>query len=377
MVQAANESAGHREKTATLVVFLSLLFALLFLVLWMIGPYFLAILAGGILSLMARPAYKSLCIRGIRPKTAAGIVTISLVLIAIVPGTLCLTVAVKQAIALSRGISTHDVFSIAHFADLISQWTPAEMLGFTGDDIAEKLREWVQASINIGTSVALGIAGYVPRIALQLTLAIITCFFFLTDGPQFISWFSDRIPLDGTVRTRIASSFRDTAISSIWATFAASGSQSIVIFLGYLVLGVPSSFLAGAATFILAWVPVIGSTPVWVIAAGYLYSNDMIIRAAIMVVIGFLAGITDNIVRPVVLGGRSDLHPLVSLIAIIGGVGLFGILGVFLGPIATAVLTSLLQVWPEVAAKFGLLPDRENTLPIRKNSTIEASPGQT
>ena len=50
------------------------------------------------------------------------------------------------------------------------------------------------------------------------------------------------------------------------------------------------------------------------------------------------------------------MHPLVSLVAIFGGIEMFGILGIFLGPILAAVLIALLQIWPAVGHRFGLLP---------------------
>ena len=75
-----------------------------------------------------------------------------------------------------------------------------------------------------------------------------------------------------------------------------------------------------------------------------------------MVVCGLMTGLVDNFVRPLILQGRSKMHPLVSLVAIFGGIEMFGILGIFLGPILAAVLIALLQIWPEVGQRFGLLP---------------------
>ena len=75
-----------------------------------------------------------------------------------------------------------------------------------------------------------------------------------------------------------------------------------------------------------------------------------------MVVCGLMAGIVDNVVRAIILQGRSKMHPLVSLVAIFGGIERFGIMGIFLGPILAAVLIALLQLWPTVGQRFGLLP---------------------
>ena len=119
---------------------------------------------------------------------------------------------------------------------------------------------------------------------------------------------------------------------------------------------VRAAFLAAAATFILAWIPLVGCSPVWLAGAIYLYAQDALLKAILMVICGLIAGLVDNFVRPLILQGRSKMHPLVSLVAIFGGMEMFGIMGIFLGPILAAVLIALLQLWPEVGQRFGLLP---------------------
>ena len=73
-----------------------------------------------------------------------------------------------------------------------------------------------------------------------------------------------------------------------------------------------------------------------------------------MIGCGVAAGVVDNLVRPLVLKGRGDLHPLIGLVAIIAGIDMFGILGLFVGPLLAAVLISLLELWPEIGARFGV-----------------------
>jgi predicted PurR-regulated permease PerM len=102
--------------------------------------------------------------------------------------------------------------------------------------------------------------------------------------------------------------------------------------------------------------PLVGRTPAWLAGAIYLYLQDAMLKAILMVVFGLMAGLIENFVRPLILKGRSKMHPLVSLVAIFGGIGMFGIMGIFLGPILAAVLIALLQSWPEVGQRFGLLP---------------------
>jgi predicted PurR-regulated permease PerM len=80
------------------------------------------------------------------------------------------------------------------------------------------------------------------------------------------------------------------------------------------------------------------------------------LKAILMVIFGLMTGLVDNVVRPMILKGRSKMHPLISLVAIFGGMEMFGIMGILLGPILAAVLIALLQIWPEVGQRFGLLP---------------------
>src|SRR5215510_309673 len=90
--------------------------------------------------------------------------------------------------------------------------------------------------------------------------------------------------------------------------------------------------------FLCAWIPLVGSSPVWLVGALYLAAQHALWKALLMVGCGLLAGILDNVVRALLFKGRSKLHPLVSLVAIFGGIEMFGLLGIFLGPIVAAVL---------------------------------------
>ena len=103
--------------------------------------------------------------------------------------------------------------------------------------------------------------------------------------------------------------------------------------LSYLTPGVPAAFGSGCN------LP-LGLDPAGGVLAGlagraiYLYAQDALLKAILMVVCGLLAGLVDNVVRPLILQGRSKMHPLVSLVAVFGGLERFGIMGILLGPIS-------------------------------------------
>src|SRR4030095_785878 len=343
------------QRRTTLVAFLVLLIAVMVLTVLMVLPYVLAVTMGGILALLAQPVWQWLTGHHVPPRVAAAVVVLGGVLVIMAPLSFFVTKAIQQGIAIGQGLAEGGV-SLRSLLDHVSGWALIETLIGSPEAFEHQARRWMQSVGTGATATILGLAAHLPNIFLQLALASIACFFLLVDGHRFLCWMTDKIPIDADVQVKVVQSFKDTAISVIWATLAAAAAQSVVMLLSYLTLGVPAAFLAAGATFIFAWIPLVGSSPVWLVGAIYLYSQDAMLKAILLVVCGLMAGLVDNFVRPMILQGRSKMQPLVSLVAIFGGIEMFGIIGIFLGPILAAVLIALLQIWPEVGHRFGLLP---------------------
>jgi predicted PurR-regulated permease PerM len=198
------------------------------------------------------------------------------------------------------------------------------------------------------------VLGSVPDQIAQLALALIACYFFLQDGERFARWIAPKIPLEANVRAKLALTSKEMVVQSALATLAAAFVQALIVLIGFLILDLPIAWIAFGAAFIFAWLPIVGVTPVWGIAMIVLFAQDETGKALAMLVIGMISGVADNVVRPWVLKGRSDLHPLVSLIVIFGHIHFFGILGVFTGPVFAALLIEALELWPEVSKSLGL-----------------------
>ena len=360
------------QKKATLVSFLCLLILVLLATLWMMMPFVLAVLMGGILSLMLRPLFLKLQTKKLGPKVSAALVTVGVVILIIVPIVLLVSVAVKQGIAVGNSMKDNGSISIKDLTDQVGEWRPIKVMFESPEAFETQAREWIQNAGKAATAAILGIAGSIPEFLVQLILASIACFFLLVDGKRFMEWSASRIPLSSDVRKEVAASFCDTAISTIWATLAGAATQSVIMLCTFFALGVPAAFLACGMTFVLSWIPLVGCSPVWILGGIYLLTQGFVLKALIIVILGLGAGITDNIIRPAILKGRSKIHPLVSLLAIFGGISFFGIMGVFIGPVLAAVLISLLQIWPDIGARFGLIQPNENS-PVEK-STLGVPP---
>ncbi|OGS57643.1 MAG: hypothetical protein A3J79_08525 [Elusimicrobia bacterium RIFOXYB2_FULL_62_6] len=323
----------------------------------MTGPYLLSLFLGGTLAMLAYPAYQWLRAKKCGPRLAAAAVTALLLLLVIAPLTGFSFLAVKQGIAIGQEMAELKEFSPTALTAALSRWQLVKTVIGDQRKVNARLKSAIQATGQYTGAVVLKLGKGLPELLLQLLLAMIAFFFFLLNGEQFVDWILGLGVLDRNVQEKLVESFRSTTISAVLASLAAAVSQAALIVLGFLVIDVPGAFLAGGLTFIFAWIPMMGTAPASLAGMLYLYvTHGSPLKMILMIALALAAGVIDNLVRPLVLKGRADMHPLVGLIAIIGGLRLFGIQGVLIGPILAAMLISLLKIWPVIKHRFGIGP---------------------
>jgi len=342
-------------KRTHLITFLGALFACAAAVLWMVGPYLLSLFLGGTLAMLAYPGYQWLLEKKCGPRLAASAVTAILLLLFMAPLTGIFILSIKQGIAISREMAELKEFSPKALTASLSRWPLVRTLIGDPAQVNTRIKDGIQATGQFTSSTILKLGSGVPKFLLQLFLALIAFFFFLLNGEQFAAWLTGLDAFDRSVRKKLAKSFRDTTVSAVLAGLAAAAAQTALIMTGFLIIDVPGAFLAGGLTFIFAWIPMMGTAPASLAGMIYLYvTHGAPIKMVLMIVLALAAGVIDNLIRPLVLKGRADMHPLVGLIAILSGIQLFGILGVFIGPILAAMLISLLKIWPDIRGRFGI-----------------------
>lgn len=336
-------NADKRSSNLTLLALLALCLGVFLLMVW---PYLFALFMGLLLAILSRPLYEALAKRRLGPQTAAGL-TMAIILLAIIaPLTAFAVTAVKQAIGLAAYFSDErGAEFIRRAVAAATALRPVQWVIENPGDLQAKGLEFAQSAGAALSKTILVQAAALPELALKLVISLLAWFFLLFEGEEFMRWLTSKVPLEAGLRSRLTAAFRATAASTVWATSAAAAAQALAVMLGFLALGVPGVFLAGGATFIFAWIPILGSLPVCVAGGVYLYFQGSLLKLAFMGVVAVVAGLMDNVVRPIVMKGHGDMHPLLALIAIFAGINMFGILGVIFGPIVAAMLLALLQSW--------------------------------
>ncbi len=330
-----------RTSSFTLPV-LILVFLSIFTV--MVWPYLVTLLMGVLLAILTRPLHEFFAGRGAGPRTAAALSMLIILLAIIGPLVGFAAAAINQGIALANYLSgERGAGFLASAADMFLSFKPLRWAVQDPAELQEKGRQFLASAGGALSKVILVQAAALPEMALKIALAMLTWFFLLVEGGVFADWLTARVPMEAKLRARLTASFRATAASTVWATSAAAAAQALVVMAGFWLLDIPGIFLAGGATFIFSWIPILGSAPVCLAGAVYLYFAGSILGLAGMGVVAVIAGLTDNVVRPIVMKGSGDMHPLLALVSIFAGIRMFGILGVIFGPIVAAMLLALLN----------------------------------
>lgn len=317
------------------------------------APYLLAVTMGALLATIAYPLYRRLE-RRLGPTPSASAVSLMILLLAAGPLSVFGAMAVTEAREVFRAVSERRAsLSPDALIERAARRLPVGGRFLRSQALRRNLETAVETTARRASETVLLSARSIPNALLQFLVALIACFFFLMEGKQFLRWMLDRIPLEEDSRRSFLDSLENGAVSAIYAALAAAGAQSALMLVGFLALGVPGAAMATGATFVLAWIPFIGSAPVWLGAAAYLYSQDAAAKAMAMLALGALTSVVDNLVRPLVLRGRQNIHPLVSLVAVLGGIRLFGLVGALIGPLVASVLLSLLRSLPSPAEHAG------------------------
>lgn len=184
-----------------------------------------------------------------------------------------------------------------------------------------------------------------------LFLTFYLLFFFLRDRRAVLELLRSLSPLSAGEMDHLFGRVRDTIFATVYGTAAVSAVQGLLGGLMFWWLGLPAALLWGVIMALLAVVPMLGAYVVWVPAALFLAIEGSWGKALILAVWGgVIIGISDNLLRPVLVGNRLKLHTVLVFMSVVGGLILFGPTGLILGPVSLTVTTVLLEVWRSRAA---------------------------
>ncbi len=182
----------------------------------------------------------------------------------------------------------------------------------------------------------------------NVLLVLLTLFFFLRDGAAFCYRLRRLLPMDPEHQERLFTNIFNAVTAVVHGCLVVGMIQGFLAGLAYWVLGVPYALVWGVVTAFFALLPVGGSTIVTIPASIYLFLQGDIVRGVLLLIWALgVVGMVDNIVKPIFIGSRLKLPILFLFFGILGGLTVFGALGLILGPVLLALLAALLDLYME------------------------------
>jgi predicted PurR-regulated permease PerM len=350
-----------------LVIGISLIFF------FMIRGFLITLLLAGIFAGMLQWLYQKLLTPFRERKAlASGTTMLIFVLIVVVPLLGIFGVVVDQALQISRSAGPWIEKQIGQPDELYQRLRG--LPGFDlfepyGDDILAKL---AGAASSIGNFVVRGLSSATSGTVaffLQFFVFLYALFFFIKDGPAVLRKALYYLPLSDKDEARLIGNFSSVSRATIKGTLVIGIVQGVLAGIGLAVAGVNGAVFWGTVMVVLSIIPVVGTSLVWVPAAVYLAAIGHPVAAVLLALYcGLIVGSVDNILRPRLVGKDTKMPDLLILLSTLGGIYLFGVAGIIIGPIVAALF---LTVWDIYGTAFSYalteLPRSSERRPQQRN----------
>lgn len=331
-----------KESKYFLNVLLILFLALFVLILaGFLAPLVLGLLLAG----LGFPLYRELLKRFGDKKNLASLLTVLVIsLVIILPFVGILSLLAKEAF---------DIFTTAR-----DQWAVNQSFMQALQPISVKfdinLEEIIRNQLapvieNLGLVLSREIGGLLSdalRLALNFFIMLVTTFYLLRDGEKLANFLIKLSPLKTADELSLYHTFREAGKAVFFGNFISAIVQGLLGGLGFLIFGIGSPVLWGAVMAFLALIPFLGPYLIFIPAAIYLFATGGTFTAILFLLYNILIVSTvDNLIKPKLISERIKIHPLLILLAILGGIKVFGLLGIIYGPLIVAVFLALLKVY--------------------------------
>ena len=338
----AENDWGSRSHVHTLLL-MAVTVAGIYLCSRLSAPFFPALAWAMALAVLFAPFNRWLEAKVKHPNLAATICVLVVAVVVVVPATFVAERVIGEAATGAETIKTmvesgawRRTFDANPQVAPVAHWVERQ---FNLREIVKSATAWLT---NNGASFVWG--SMLQLVGVILTLYLF--FYMLRDRRAALKAIRSLSPLTEQDMTRIFSGVADTVHATFYGTFAVAIVQGTLGGLMFWWLDLPAPLLWGIVMGLLAIVPVLGAFVIWVPAALFLLLDGSPGKALLLTLWGtVVVGGIDNILYPILVGKRLQMHTVLAFISIVGGLVVFGASGLILGPVIFTITRLLLEIW--------------------------------
>jgi predicted PurR-regulated permease PerM len=329
----------HRHRLYILVPLLAICLYISYMI---VSPFLSEMASAVILGVVLYPVYSWIHQRFRNPNLAAAFATLLAALIILAPAFvlgITLTAEVRDLAAQLRARAGADglVPYLTTQIETTLQWV-AERINVPVGQVEQEILSRLEA---LGTYILRKAGTVVNSLGAFLVGAVLTCFilfFVFRQGHLVMEFFFDLLAIRSERAAEISRRLRDTIMANVLGVIVVAAVQGFLVGLGFFIVGLPSAVLWGVIAGVCSVIPVVGTAIIWLPAVIFLFASGAYAKGAILTGwCAIIVGLSDNVVRPWIVGGRAGMNGLVVFFALLGGMQAFGFIGIFLGPLVFSV----------------------------------------
>jgi len=332
-------------------------------------PFLVPLTWSAVLAIFFYPVHERLAKR-LKPNHAAMLSTVGVTVLLIVPTLVVLSYTAKQAIDATARLQTTLMNPERELPSEVVARVRAQLPeAWQSIDFSEPLR---QAAEKVATFLAGKFGALVKNLLsffVALFILVFALFFMFRDGHDVVRAIKHLFPFDRTIQEEMLAESKELIFASVAVGLLVAGIQGFLGGTAFAVTGLHSPVFWGVVIAFFSLVPVVGSAMIWLPTALWLgFSGHWGKALTIMIICGAVAGIADNIVRPLLLRNRTQLNELLLFIGVLGGLSVFGLLGLVVGPTIVAAAMGVFRVHMMHREDLAASRSNELVLPRVENS---------
>jgi len=335
-------------KNLTFFTFLILITIIFF---FLIKPFFYPIFWSAIIAGIFYPVFKKIKSK-IKHANISSLITILLVLIVIIiPVAILSGLILKESLSLYTSLSNNRNAIVGAVKGVIGwvQNNPiTDKFNIDEQQVTTKLIEIAKTIADFSLTAAKNLTQNSLTFLIMFVIMIYALFFFLKDGEKILKKLSHISPLGDEHEEIMYKKFTSTVRAVLKGTLIVGAIQGFLGGVLFYITGVEGALILGIIMMLFSIVPGFGSYVVWLPAAVVMFILGNIWQGTMIVIVGMLVISTvDNFLRPILVGKDTQMHPLLILFSTLGGLLIFGVSGFIIGPIITALLLSLWEMYEQ------------------------------
>ena len=297
------------------------------------------IVLAGILTYVLFPIYRYILIKTKHPGLSSGLSVVLALLVMILPAVYLVSELVNQV---SGAYQTLQADWLQQVGDYLSGLTNGRV------DFKEMLDSMLEQVRQSMVALAPNVLGSISELLLGLFIMFFVMFYGFREGQSFILYLKKHLPLETNLKDSLFDEVRKITQAVLYGQVLTAMIQGGLGGMALLAFGVPNALFWGAIMMITAFVPLLGTPVIWVPAGVGLILDGALTKGILLLIFGATVVMNiDNFLRPRLVSSRSNVHPVLILIGVLGGLRVFGFIGMLVGPLILAILVALIKFYEQ------------------------------